>query len=329
MKPIALTSGDPNGIGPEITLRAAREIRAANGFVIGDPAHYDRIKDILNLNLRITPFDHPIAELRPSDANELMIRPLFKGARQEFGKPDPKHAKTILQSIDLATHFCLSGEACAIVTNPISKYVLKTGADFPFPGHTEYLEEKTGAQKTVMMLVGPGLRVVPATIHIPLSDVPNLLTSSLLEEVISITHRELITKFQIDNPRIAVAGLNPHAGENGVIGHEEKTWIKPLIDKMSQSGLMITGPHPADTLFHPLAREGYDAAICMYHDQALAPLKALFFDEGVNVTLGLPIVRTSPDHGTGFDIAAKGKANPKSLISALHMAQHLSMQGHG
>ncbi|MFZ1338742.1 MAG: 4-hydroxythreonine-4-phosphate dehydrogenase PdxA, partial [Paracoccaceae bacterium] len=213
-----------------------------------------------------------------------------------------------------------AGAAGAICTAPINKKALKDGAGFAFPGHTEYLAYLAGVDRVVMMLACPELRVVPATIHIPLSQVPQALTEALLEDTIRITHAALIRDFGISSPRIAVAGLNPHAGEGGAMGWEEERMIRPLVARLAAGGMAIRGPLPADTLFHAAARAGYDVAICAYHDQALIPIKTIDFAGGVNVTLGLPFVRTSPDHGTAFDIAGKGVADPSSLIAALRMA---------
>jgi len=213
-----------------------------------------------------------------------------------------------------------AGSAAALCTAPIHKQALQDGAGFGFPGHTEFFAHLAGGVDVVMMLASPLLRVVPATIHIPLAEVPAQLTPDLLERVIHITRDGLARRFGITVPRLAVAGLNPHAGENGKIGTEERDWIDALVARLSAEGLDITGPLSADTMFHPAARARYDAAICMYHDQALIPIKTLDFDGGVNVTLGLPFLRTSPDHGTAFDIAGRGLANPASLVAALRMA---------
>jgi 4-hydroxythreonine-4-phosphate dehydrogenase len=209
------------------------------------------------------------------------------------------------------------------VTCPIHKAALKTGAGFGFPGHTEYLAHLAGVDRVVMMLASDVLRVVPVTIHIPLSDVPGALTPDLLEQTIRITHAAMIRDFGIAQPRLAVAGLNPHAGEDGTMGHEDRDVIAPVLDRLRAEGLDLRGPLPADTMFHGPARARYDAAICMYHDQALIPIKTLAFDEGVNVTLGLPFVRTSPDHGTAYDIAGQGIARPDSLIAAIRMAWNM------
>ena len=218
-----------------------------------------------------------------------------------------------------------NGDAAALCTAPINKKVLQDGAGFAYPGHTEYLEAlATGDTQAVMMLASDALRVVPATIHIALEDVPTALTPQLLRSTIEITAQALRDQFGLPKPRLAVAGLNPHAGEGGKMGRAELDWIAPLLEEMRGQGYDLSGPLPADTMFHAAARARYDAAVCMYHDQALIPIKTLDFDKGVNVTLGLPFVRTSPDHGTAYDIAGQGIANPTSMIEALKLAQRLA-----
>jgi 4-hydroxythreonine-4-phosphate dehydrogenase len=227
-------------------------------------------------------------------------------------------------AIERAVDLVRTGVASAITTCPISKKALIDGAGFRFPGHTEYLADLAGNPPVVMMLVCDALRVVPATIHIPLSEVPNALTPAHLTQVLRTTHAALESDFGITKPRITVAGLNPHAGEAGAIGTEDRTVISPVLDKLRTEGLMLAGPVPADTMFHPAARSEYDAAVAMYHDQALIPIKTIDFAGGVNVTLGLPFVRTSPDHGTAFDIAGQDRADPASLIAALCIARKIA-----
>jgi 4-hydroxythreonine-4-phosphate dehydrogenase len=216
-----------------------------------------------------------------------------------------------------------SGAASALCTAPINKKALQDGAGFSHPGHTEYLAALAGVDQVVMMLACDALRVVPTTIHIPLQDVAKTLTADLLRDTLRITEAELRRKFGVARPRLAVAGLNPHAGEGGKIGLQERDLITPALESLRAEGMQIDGPLSADTMFHPRARQNYDAAICMYHDQALIPIKTLDFDHGVNVTLGLPFIRTSPDHGTAFDIAGRGIAHPSSLIKALEMAAEM------
>jgi 4-hydroxythreonine-4-phosphate dehydrogenase len=222
--------------------------------------------------------------------------------------------------VDLA----LRGKVSAVCTAPIHKKALKDGAGFAFPGHTEFLAALAGVDRVVMMLACEGLRVVPATIHIPLAEVPSALTPALLEETLRLTKAGLEQDFGLTAPRIAVAGLNPHAGEGGAMGQEELTFIAPLLSRLRAEGFVLSGPLPADTMFHPAARARYDAAVCMYHDQALIPIKTIDFAGGVNLTLGLPFIRTSPDHGTAFDIAGQGIADPSSLIAALRMARSMA-----
>ena len=245
------------------------------------------------------------------------------------GQADPRNAAGVLEVIARAVRLVATGEAAAICTAPIHKKALKDGAGFRFPGHTEYLAHLAGDCDVVMMLACPTLRVVPVTIHIPLSDVPAALTADLLERTLRITRAALVRDFGIAAPRIAVAGLNPHAGEGGVMGHEDARLIAPVVARLAAEGLAVWGPLSADTMFHAKARAGYDAAVCMYHDQALIPIKTIDFAGGVNVTLGLPFVRTSPDHGTAFDIAGRGVADPTSLIAALRLAQTMAVARSG
>ena len=240
------------------------------------------------------------------------------------GRADRTNAPSVIEVIARAVELTMSGNASAVCTCPINKKALKDGAGFAFPGHTEYLASLGEAKRPVMMLVSDTLRVVPTTIHIPLADVPNALTTDLLEDTIRVCHESLRRRFAIEAPRLAVCGLNPHAGEGGSIGNEDIRIIEPVVAKLAGEGISIRGPYPADTMFHDRARSGYDAVVAMYHDQALIPVKTLGFDTAVNVTLGLPFVRTSPDHGTAFDIAGKGLARPSSLIEAIGMAHEIS-----
>ena len=309
--PILLTCGDPSGIGPEI---AAKAWVAGERFVwIGDPRHLPSGTSWREVVEGESPVDGPLAVMRHDFA-----------APARPGEPDPANAAGVIAVIERAVGLVRSGKGAAVCTAPITKKALKDGAGFAFPGHTEFLAHLAGVGRVVMMLACPGLRVVPATIHIPLSDVPKALTSALLEDTIRITYAGLIRDFGLSRPRIAVAGLNPHAGEGGAMGWEDERMIRPLIARLAAEGFDITGPRPADTMFHAAARAGYDVAICAYHDQALIPIKTIDFAGGVNVTLGLPFVRTSPDHGTAYDIAGKGIADPSSLIAALRMARDMA-----
>ncbi|GGX46180.1 4-hydroxythreonine-4-phosphate dehydrogenase [Tateyamaria omphalii] len=240
------------------------------------------------------------------------------------GQPNLENAQGVIDVIARGVDLVTCGSASALCTAPIHKKVLMDGAGFAYPGHTEYLAALTQAPRPVMMLASETLRVVPTTIHIGLQDVPEALTPDLLRQTIMITAQSLRDQFHIPEPRIAVTGLNPHAGEGGAMGTQEMDWIASLVDEIAAAGIDVTGPWPADTMFHAAARQRYDAAVCMYHDQALIPIKTLDFDRGVNVTLGLPIIRTSPDHGTAFDIAGRDMANPTSMIEAIKLAHQMA-----
>ena len=310
--PVLLTSGDPSGVGPEIAIKAWE---AGERFIwIGDPRHLPdgcKWRELADLAEVLRPGPMPI--LRHDFA-----------APAKPGQPNPANARGVIEVIERAVALVQSGMAGAICTAPIHKKALKDGAAFAFPGHTEFLAHLAGVDRVVMMLACPELRVVPATIHIALSEVPAALTEALLEDTIRITHASLMRDFGIPAPRLTVAGLNPHAGEGGAMGWEEERMIRPLVARLAAEGMAIRGPMSADTMFHAAARKTYDAAICAYHDQALIPIKTIDFAGGVNVTLGLPFVRTSPDHGTAYDIAGKGVADPSSLIAALRMAREMA-----
>jgi 4-hydroxythreonine-4-phosphate dehydrogenase len=325
--PLALTMGDPAGIGPELALRAwlRREDIGAPFFVLADPVALSELARRLALKTPIAVTDP--AGAREAFASSLPVVPLSVPAAPTPGKPDSAFAHATIESIDRAVGYVHSDEASAVVTNPIAKHVLYE-AGFGFPGHTEYLGElarRWGAPvQPVMMLWSTELSVVPITIHIPLADAPLALTRDLIVSTGRIVAADLSGRFGIPQPRLAFAGLNPHAGENGAMGREEIETIAPAIAQLRGEGFDVSGPHPADTMFHAAARARYDVALTMYHDQGLIPIKTLAFDTGVNVTLGLPFVRTSPDHGTAFDIAGKGLANPVSLIEAMRLAARLA-----
>jgi 4-hydroxythreonine-4-phosphate dehydrogenase len=315
MKPIAISCGEPAGIGPEIAVAAWNALGADIPMVwIGDPTHlpdgtkWQAITDVK---------DAAAATAFPVLARD------FRAPRVA-GTPNPIHAQGVIDAISDAVTLVQSGDCAALCTAPIHKQALIDGADFAYPGHTEYLAALAERSSVVMMLACDVLRVVPATIHIPLSQVPEQLSAATLTDTILITHAALKRDFGIASPRLAVAGLNPHAGEGGKMGHEEIDMIAPTLDALRAEGFDIAGPLSADTMFHAGARKAYDAAICMYHDQALIPIKTLDFSGGVNVTLGLPFVRTSPDHGTAFDIAGKGIADATSMIAALKMAAQMA-----
>lgn len=327
-QPLALTMGDPAGIGLEITLLAwqQRRERDLGPFALyGDPEAVEARARLLGRNVPIAMVDGPAAVAR-CFASALPVVAIRQRVEAHPGRPDPANAGAVIHAIEEATAAVVRGEAAAIVTNPIAKSVLHQ-AHFRHPGHTEFLgalaEHHFPGRRfhPVMMLASAELRVVPLTVHVALAEVPRLLTRTLILDVVRTTWQALRSDFGIEAPRIAVAGLNPHAGEDGSMGHEERDTIRPAIAELRSHGLLVSGPHPADTLFHAAARRGYDAVVAMYHDQALIPLKTLAFDSGVNVTLGLPFVRTSPDHGTAFDIAGQGRASPDSLIAALRMAE--------
>lgn len=326
---LALTQGDPAGIGPELALKAwaaRRDAGLAPFFVLADPAHMTSLSRRLGLDIPIAPCEPREASSRFDAA--LPIVPLKNAAGATAGTPDPASAPATIESITRAVALVRAGEARAVVTNPIAKHVLYA-AGFRHPGHTEFLahlcaDAGAPAPHPVMMLWSETLAVVPVTVHIPLRAVPDALTADLIERTARIVAHDLATRFKIARPRLVLAGLNPHAGESGTIGREDEDVVAPAAARLRAEGLDVRGPLPADTLFHPRARAGYDAALCMYHDQALVPIKTIAFDDGVNVTLGLPIVRTSPDHGTAFDIAGRGVARPDSLIAALRLASRLA-----
>jgi 4-hydroxythreonine-4-phosphate dehydrogenase len=309
MRPIAVTCGEPAGIGPEVIAKARIALPDLPFFVIGNPEHF------VGLGVEVAVVDAPGGG-EPGTLS--VLRHDIPGPRQP-GAPDPKQAKGVISAIAQAVELAQQGAASAVCTAPIHKKALKDGADFAYPGHTEYLAALAGGTDVVMMLACPELRVVPATIHIGLDAVPDALTPGLLEQVLRATHAGLQQHFGVAMPRIAVAGLNPHAGEGGTMGRQEQDWIDALVTRLEPE-LGCFGPLPADTMFHAAARARYDAAIAMYHDQALIPIKTIDFAGGVNVTLGLPFIRTSPDHGTAFDIAGTGTADPTSMIAALKMA---------
>jgi 4-hydroxythreonine-4-phosphate dehydrogenase len=329
-KPLALTLGEPAGIGPDITIRAwhrRKEAQLPPFYLIGDSAFISRRARALGIDL-------PIADVRPEDATTAFKECLPVVATghivtAEPGRPDDSSASAALASIRRAVADVSAGHAGAVVTNPIAKSVLYR-AGFGHPGHTEFLAE-LGADggpvpQPVMMLWSPTLAVVPVTIHLSLRDAIAQLSTGLIATTMRIVVDGLRHHFGIAHPRLVISGLNPHAGEDGTLGTEEETIIAPAIELLRGSDIDVKGPLPADTLFHEAARKTYDCAICMYHDQALIPIKTLAFDEAVNVTLGLPFVRTSPDHGTAFDIAGTGRANPASLIAALRLAARMAIK---
>lgn len=322
---IAVTMGEPGGIGGEITLQTwlHRSTATPPYFVIDDP---ERLRVLAERIGMATPIAE-IASARDAHAafrDALPVLPVGDSVPLAPGKPAPQHAACVIRAIDMASDLAASGEASAVVTNPIHKSTLYD-AGFRHPGHTEYLADRAGlTTPPVMMLACPELRVVPATIHLSLTEAIRALTTAQIVHCARLTAASLQRDFGIPRPRIAVAALNPHAGEDGHLGREEIEIIHPALAQLTAEKFTVSGPSPADTLFHPDARARYDAVICMYHDQALIPLKTIDFDRGVNVTLGLPYVRTSPDHGTAFDIAGSGKANHESFAAAVVLAGRMS-----
>ena len=327
--PLAVTLGDPAGIGPELILRAWLDARGKGGaaFVaVADVPFLSRVATSLHL-------DVPVRVSTPAEAADvfktaLPVIDLGHPIEAKPGAPSRANGAAVLASIEQAVRLVHDSECSAVVTSPIAKHVLRESG-FHFAGHTDYLgalaSELWGRPATaVMLLWSEALAVVPVTVHVPLADVPRLLTTDLLVETGRIVAHDLRDRFGIAKPRLAIAGLNPHAGESGMLGFEEQEVIAPAIDILRAEGIAASGPYPADTMFHAQARQGYDVVLAMYHDQALVPIKTLAFDEAVNVTLGLPFVRTSPDHGTAFDIAGKGVARPDSFVAALNLADRLA-----
>jgi 4-hydroxythreonine-4-phosphate dehydrogenase len=326
--PLALTLGEPAGIGPDITLAVWQrrdELALPPFYLLADP-------DFLARRARHLGLDVPLRVVEPDAAaktfgSALPVVALAERVTAAPGQPDQSSGPAAIASIRRAVADVFAGRAHAVVTNPVAKAVLyRTG--FAEPGHTEFLarlaQEATGrAAHPVMMLWSPELAVVPVTIHLPVREVPQRLTAELIVETGRIVARDLRERFGIARPRLALAGLNPHAGEEGALGAEDAAVVAPAVERLRREGIDARGPLPADTMFHAAARRAYDVALAMYHDQALIPIKTLAFDHAVNVTLGLPFVRTSPDHGTAFDIAGTGRADPASLVAALKLAARL------
>ena len=332
MQPLALTLGEPAGIGPDLALTVwprRAELKLPPFYVVADAEFLRRRAARLGLNVPLAIV--PPAAAAATFATALPVVLLDVAVTAEPGSPDGSSARAAIASIRRAVADVLSGSAAAIVTNPVAKNVLYSWG-FAEPGHTEFLatlvQEATGKKlRPVMMLWSPELAVVPVTIHLPLREIFEQLSTELVVDTGRIVARDLSARFRLPRPRLVVAGLNPHAGESGALGEEDRTIVAPAVSQLAAEGIDARGPLPADSLFHKEARERYDAALCMYHDQALIPIKTLAFDHAVNVTLGLPFVRTSPDHGTAFDIAGKGVADPTSLIAALRLAARLAADG--
>ncbi len=322
---LALTMGDPAGIGGELTLRTWLALRHTQRCFVAldDPDRLAALAVTMGLDVPIRVLTDPADAVATFPA-ALPVIPVRLANPAVPGRPDKANARAVIGSIEQATHLAMRGAVGGIVTNPINKAALYD-AGFAYPGHTEFLAALTGAGgKQIMMLASPQLRVVPVTVHASLRDSLAMLSTDMILLAARTTHAALRRDFGIAHPRLAMAGLNPHAGEQGALGDEETTIIAPAMAALRADGIDVTGPWPPDTMFTAAARARYDVAICMYHDQALIPLKTLDMDHGVNVTLGLPIVRTSPDHGTAYDIAGKGIADPTSLIAAIELAATLA-----
>lgn len=324
IQPLALTMGEPGGIGPELTMSAWRKLRESGlrFFVIAPPSLFNESAVV-----------RTVAQARAAFASALPVLPIEAEIEAQPGLSSPANAAGVIESIERAVSLAIEGAAAGVVTNPIQKSSL-LASGFPFPGHTEFLQALTNdapmpqhrQRGAVMMIAGPELKTTPVTIHLAVKDAVAALTPSLIMKTAMIVAEALRDEFDIAAPRIAVSGLNPHAGEAGALGLEEELIIAPALDELRAGGLDVRGPLPADAMFHEDARHTYDAALCMLHDQALIPAKTLGFHDAVNVTLGLPIVRTSPDHGVALDIAGKGKARPDSLIAAIKLAGEMAMR---
>ena len=328
-KPIALTMGEPAGIGPDITIGAwirRNSLDVPPFLVIGDNGVLEARARALDVDIAITRVFDPATVVKVWEA-ALPVMALNAQAPVTAGRPAPASASLVIASIEHAVGLVLKATASAMVTNPIHKQTLYN-AGFAYPGHTEFLAALAGkagyTARPVMMVMAPGLKVVPITIHIPLREVAKKLRTNDIIVQTRIVARDLARFFALARPRIAVTGLNPHAGEYGSLGGEERDIIEPALEQLRHDGLDVAGPFPADTLFHEQARSAYDVCICMYHDQALIPVKMLGFHDGVNCTLGLPFVRTSPDHGTALTLAGSGRADPSSLIAALKQARNMA-----
>ena len=320
---LALTMGEPAGVGGEVTLKAWRTKNTPAFFVIDDAERLRLLAQKLGLDIPISKINAPSKAL---EVFKVALPVLHHPLKDQvvFGNPSTNNAKAVIKSIRVAVELVRTGQASAVVTNPIHKETLYT-AGFKFPGHTEFLSDLAGmGTPPVMMLASPLLRVVPVTIHVSMAQALNSLREIDIITTALITAKALTKYFAIAKPRLAIAGLNPHAGEGGKMGKEEITTIAPAITKLCELGIDASGPWPPDTMFHEAARQSYDVAICMYHDQALIPIKTIDFDGAVNITLGLPFVRTSPDHGTAFNIAGTGAASERSMLAALKMAKDMT-----
>ncbi len=319
--PIVITAGEPAGIGPDLCIQLVQRAHAEPPLVIADPDLLLRRAALLGLPLNIRPYR--AGEHAPSAAGEMVVLALEAGGSLEPGRPDPANAAYLLEGLRRAAEGCMRGEFAALVTGPLHKGVINE-AGIPFSGHTEYLAELAGVERVVMMLATDGLRVALLTTHLPLREVADKVTAERLEQVITILEHDLRTRFGIEQPRIKVCGLNPHAGEDGHLGREELEIMQPALERLRARGLKLDGPLPADTLFTPHGLRGADAVLAMYHDQGLPVLKHLGFGQAVNVTLGLPFIRTSVDHGTALELAGTGRAEGGSLAYAIDTARRMA-----
>ncbi len=322
MKPLLITPGEPAGIGPDLTLTLALEPQSLPWAAVADPGLLRRRAQALGLAVAIHPWQ-PDQDPPASGDGRLDVLPLPLAQREHPGRPDPANAGYVLRCLDQAVDACLQGRAGALITGPIHKGVINQ-AGIPFTGHTEYLAQRAGCEQVVMMLATEGLRVALTTTHLPLAQVPGAITRKRLRGTLEILHHDLQRRFGIDRPRILVCGLNPHAGEDGHLGREEIDIIQPVLDDLKAQGMALHGPLPADTLFTPRVLEGADAVLAMYHDQGLPVLKYKGFGRAINVTLGLPLVRTSVDHGTACELAGSGRADASSLRLALTTAAEMA-----
>ncbi len=324
---IAISLGDPSGIGPEIALKAAARAEVSEictPVLVGSPTVCESLLATLHLPLKLRVVSGVREVVAAPGTAHVLCPAASRGASQgPLGKVSAESGQLAFEAIDEAVRRIQQGELDALCTAPISKAALNL-AGHAYPGHTELLAEKAGAKRVAMLMVGGGVRVVPATIHCPLSNVPSKLTRKDLVELLELIHRSMETDFAIAQARLAVCGLNPHAGEDGLLGSEEQTIIVPAIAEAQRRGIRAEGPVPADVVYYQMLQGHWDCVLAMYHDQAMIPVKTLAFDRGVNVTLGLPFVRTSPDHGTAFDIAGRGVARPDSMIAALRLGVELT-----
>ena len=328
--PILITMGDPTGVGPEIIVKALQDglfDRVERPLLVaGDAAMLERAAKVFGVDCQVVADSVGLASHRLQiGTRTLALRHLSSLSAQQapWGRPSPQCGRAMVDYIEWACARCQAGEASAMVTAPINKAAIHA-AGYDFPGHTELLADRCGVDKVVMMLAGSRLRVCLVTTHLSLAAVPTVLNSAEIVQTIRITAAAMKNFFGLPQPRLAVLALNPHAGEEGLFGDEEARLILPAIDAARQEGIDASGPHSADTLFHFAVNGAYDAVICMYHDQGLIPLKLLHFEDGVNVTLGLPIIRTSVDHGTAYDLAGTGRASAASLVAAVHMAEEMA-----